>query len=59
MNILKVHRDPKNWGNDSEQFIPERFDHERIQKVAANAYLPFTSKNELFLIVVKSLMSFF
>jgi Cytochrome P450 len=44
LDILDLHRDPKYWENDADQFIPERFEPERFAKVHPNAYVPFTSK---------------
>lgn len=44
LNILKVQRNVKYWGEDAEKFIPERFEHENFKKIHSHAYLPFTSK---------------
>ena len=38
-----LHRDPKIWGEDAEEFDPDRFTREAEQNRPANAYKPFGS----------------
>src|SRR5918994_5422010 len=38
-----VHRDPKIWGENAEEFDPDRFTREAEQNRPANAYKPFGS----------------
>lgn len=40
---FQVHRNPKYWGEDAHQFIPERFEPERFKKIHPYAYIPFTN----------------
>ena len=42
--IIKLHTNPKFWGDDAHLFKPERFEKERMKNVHPYAYLPFTSK---------------
>jgi cytochrome P450 len=42
LNILKVQRNPKYWGSDAHDFIPERFEPEKIEKIHSYAFSPFT-----------------
>lgn len=44
LNVFKVHRNPKFWGDDAENFEPERFEPEKIKNVHPYAYLPFAGK---------------
>jgi cytochrome P450 len=44
LNILKLQRNPKYWGNDAESFIPERFEPDRIKNVHPYAFIPFLSE---------------
>jgi cytochrome P450 / NADPH-cytochrome P450 reductase len=39
--IPMLHRDPKIWGENSEEFDPDRFTREAEQNRPANAYKPF------------------
>jgi cytochrome P450 len=40
--IVNIHRNKMLWGDDADQFKPERFVEENIQKVHPYAYLPFS-----------------
>lgn len=40
MPLLLLHRDPNSWGDDAEEFKPERF-REGVHKAAKKAYFPF------------------
>jgi cytochrome P450 len=39
---IKLHRDKRYWGEDADEFKPERFKPENIAKVHTYAYLPFS-----------------
>lgn len=43
--IMQIHRNKKLWGEDADQFIPERFEPERFSKVHPYAYIPFSQGN--------------
>ena len=43
--ILRIHTNPKFWGDDAHLFKPERFEKERMKNIHPYAYLPFTSKD--------------
>jgi cytochrome P450 len=40
--IFKIHRNKNFWGEDADEFRPERFSKENIKKVNSYAFLPFT-----------------
>lgn len=41
-SILEIHKDKKSWGDDADDFNPERFTAENFVKVHPYAYLPFS-----------------
>jgi cytochrome P450 len=43
INIFSLHRSPKYWGEDAEQFRPERFAPECADKINLNAFIPFSA----------------
>lgn len=42
MNIRKLHKDPKYWGDDAAQFNPERFLPEKFDKMHPYTFLAFS-----------------
>lgn len=40
--IMHIHRDKKNFGDDADEFRPERFAKENLHKMNPNAYIPFS-----------------
>lgn len=40
--IQDLHRDKKYWGQDVDEFKPERFLEENFKNINPNAYLPFS-----------------
>lgn len=40
--VFHVHRSKKIWGEDAEEFRPERFEPEEFDKIPPYAYLPFS-----------------
>lgn len=42
--ILKIHTNPKFWGDDANVFRPERFEKEAMKNIHPYAYIPFTSE---------------
>lgn len=40
--ILNIHRDEAIWGDDANNFRPERF--ENLSEIQSGAFMPFTSK---------------
>src|SRR5579871_3275210 len=42
VNIYSLHHNPKYWGNDAEEFKPERFDGD-VEKQHAYDYIPFST----------------
>ncbi|KAL7025554.1 hypothetical protein ACKWTF_013530 [Chironomus riparius] len=40
--ISRVHKNKKFWGDDAEEFNPERFSKENISKIHPYAFVPFT-----------------
>ena len=43
ISIFKIHRDKRYWGDDADQFRPERFEKENFAKIHPYAFIPFTS----------------
>lgn len=41
MSLIRMHRNPKYWGNDAELFRPERFEGELKNQ---RAFAPFTGE---------------
>ncbi|XP_070505827.1 probable cytochrome P450 313a4 [Chironomus tepperi] len=39
--ILRIHRSKNIWGEDADQFRPERFEKENFEKIPSYAYIPF------------------
>ncbi|XP_070505832.1 probable cytochrome P450 313a4 [Chironomus tepperi] len=39
--ILRIHRSKKIWGEDADEFRPERFEKENFEKIPSYAYIPF------------------
>ncbi|CAG9806564.1 unnamed protein product [Chironomus riparius] len=39
--IFEIHRSKKIWGEDADQFRPERFEKENSEKIPSYAYIPF------------------
>ena len=42
ISIFELHRSKAIWGQDAEQFRPERFEKENFEKISSYAYLPFS-----------------
>lgn len=42
ISVFNAHRNPKNWGEDAEKFIPERFLPENFEKLHSYAFIPFS-----------------
>jgi cytochrome P450 len=40
--IFKIHRNKTFWGDDADEFKPERFEKEAFKKVNSYAFIPFT-----------------
>ncbi|KAL7025579.1 hypothetical protein ACKWTF_013543 [Chironomus riparius] len=40
--IYKIHHSKDIWGNDAEQFRPDRFEKENLEKIHPYAFMPFT-----------------
>ncbi|KAL9124185.1 MAG: hypothetical protein Q9217_006463, partial [Psora testacea] len=40
-NLLKIHRDPATYGEDADEFIPERMLDENFNKLPPNSWKPF------------------
>ena len=43
INIFRVQRNPKYWGDDAHLFNPDRFLPENFRKIHPYAYVPFSS----------------
>lgn len=41
VNIYSIHHDEKYWGQDVEEFKPERFEPEKVQKFHPAQFIPF------------------
>lgn len=39
--IIHIHRNKRHWGDDADEFKPQRFEPESIKKVHPYAYMPF------------------
>jgi cytochrome P450 len=42
LNMYKMHRSPKYWGEDAHLFRPERFEPENIKNIHPHAFAPFS-----------------
>lgn len=42
LNIQKLHKDPKYWGPDADQFNPDRFFPEKLEKMHPYTFLAFS-----------------
>ncbi|KAK7993410.1 hypothetical protein PG989_006791 [Apiospora arundinis] len=40
-NLMKIHTDPKVWGDDANEFNPERMMDDKFEKLPKNAWKPF------------------
>ncbi|KAK8030062.1 cytochrome P450 oxidoreductase OrdA-like [Apiospora rasikravindrae] len=40
-NLMKIHTDPKVWGDDANEFVPERMMDGKFEKLPKNAWKPF------------------
>lgn len=49
LNIYKLHRNKKFWGDDADLFIPERFEPRRMENIHPFAYLPFAGEFKKFI----------
>lgn len=39
--LMEIHRNKKTWGDDADEFVPERFASEHVKNLHPYAYLPF------------------
>lgn len=53
IRIYNIQRDKRYWGEDANEFNPERFEEERIKNVPAYAFIPFTGNFLLASICIK------
>lgn len=49
LSIFPLQRNKVYWGEDADQFIPERFETEKMKMIHPYAYLPFSGKVSLLL----------
>lgn len=45
--ILELHRDKSQWGEDADEFKPERFRSENFEKVHPYNYIPFSKGHRM------------
>jgi hypothetical protein len=59
--LYHMHRNTLYWGDDANDFRPERFEPEEIKKIHPHAYAPFAGEKRIFLMVLEGAMrhSFF
>lgn len=48
IDSFSVQRNKKYWGDDADQFKPERFEPQNFEKVHPYAYIPFTGNKKIF-----------
>jgi cytochrome P450 family 313 len=51
--IYKIHRSKELWGEDANEFKPERFEKEKFKSIHPYAFIPFTSKRKKFFLKLK------
>lgn len=44
IRLFNIQRDKRYWGEDADEFKPERFDKENIKNVHPYAFIPFTGE---------------
>lgn len=42
ISVFNAHRNPKNWGSNAGEFIPERFLPENFAKIHPYSFIPFS-----------------